>query len=406
MAQLPEPPCSRSAVMPDYEIRYAGAADQPQWDEYVRNHAHTSPFHAFGWGNAIRKAYGHATYNLMLLAGGAGPDSAPPDAGPARRSATRVAGVLPVVHLTHALFGNCLVSMPFADAGGILADCPEGEARLLAEAVRLGHQTGAASIELRHERLLQSCEDASIALLRNADSRKPLQAATRTHKVRMLLNLPASSEILMKSFKSKLRSQINKALKEDFSSRTGGPELLEDFYDVFAVNMRDLGSPVHSAQLMRHCLVEFPEHARIIGSVVAACRCRLGRRRRQGIAQSVGLLSAQVRIVGRQHASVPAPAAACLRSRLPRIRLRTLHAGRRHLQVQGAVGRGARAALLALHLAGRIGARSGSPGQSQVCVGNALLAEAARGGHETRRASYQKAHQPVGCLGVQPSSCA
>jgi FemAB-related protein (PEP-CTERM system-associated) len=264
MAQLPEPPCSRSAAMPDYEIRYADAADQPQWDEYVRNHAHASPFHAFGWGNAIRKAYGHATYNLMLLAGGAGPDSAPPDAGLARHSAARVAGVLPVVHLKHPLFGNCLVSMPFADAGGILADCPEGEARLLAEAVRLGHETGAASIELRHERLLQSCEDASIAVLRNADSRKPLQAATRTHKVRMLLNLPASSELLMKSFKSKLRSQVNKALKEDFVSRTGGLELLEDFYDVFAVNMRDLGSPVHSAQLMRHCLIAFPEHARII----------------------------------------------------------------------------------------------------------------------------------------------
>ena len=41
-------------------------------------------------------------------------------------------------------------------------------------------------------------------------------------------------------------------------------ELLEDFYKVFLVNMRELGSPVHSAQLMRHVLSEFGEHCRIV----------------------------------------------------------------------------------------------------------------------------------------------
>jgi serine/alanine adding enzyme len=80
----------------------------------------------------------------------------------------------------------------------------------------------------------------------------------------MLLRLPASSETLRKSFKAKLRSQINRALKQGFTSRVGGLELLEDFYKVFVVNMRDLGSPVHSVKLMRHCLIAFPEHARII----------------------------------------------------------------------------------------------------------------------------------------------
>jgi len=80
----------------------------------------------------------------------------------------------------------------------------------------------------------------------------------------MLLNLPDSSEMLMKSFKSKLRSQIAKPLKEGLTSRIGGVELLEDFYEVFLVNMRDLGSPVHSADLMRHVLSEFAERSRIL----------------------------------------------------------------------------------------------------------------------------------------------
>ena len=40
-------------------------------------------------------------------------------------------------------------------------------------------------------------------------------------------------------------------------------DLLDDFYKVFLINMRDLGSPVHSKELMRHVLEAFPERSRI-----------------------------------------------------------------------------------------------------------------------------------------------
>ena len=173
-----------------------------------------------------------------------------------------VRGVLPLVHLKHGIFGNCLVSLPFVDSGGILASCRKAEEILLSEAIKIGRATGAIRIELRHERPLVSCNELS-ALCSEA-SQDPLQIATRSDKVRMLLNLPDSSEMLLKSFKSKLRSQIAKPLKEGLTSRTGGVELLEDFYKVFLVNMRDLGSPVHSIKLMRHVLSEFSESSKII----------------------------------------------------------------------------------------------------------------------------------------------
>jgi len=80
----------------------------------------------------------------------------------------------------------------------------------------------------------------------------------------MLLNLPASAEMLKQSFKSKLRSQISRPLKEGLTSKTGGMELLEDFYRVFLINMRDLGSPVHSMKFMRHVLDVFSECSRIV----------------------------------------------------------------------------------------------------------------------------------------------
>jgi len=198
----------------------------------------------------------------MLTACDGEVDAPPRRAEGGRHSAESILGVLPLVHLKHAIFGNCLVSLPFVDGGGILADCREAEESLLSEVIRLGRKTGASRIELRHERLLASCSDISASC--SESSRKPLQVATRSNKVRMLLNLPSSSEMLMKSFKSKLRSQIAKPLKEGLIHRTGGAELLEDFYKVFLVNMRDLGSPVHSMKLMQHVLGEFSECSKIV----------------------------------------------------------------------------------------------------------------------------------------------
>ncbi len=250
--------------MPTYKIKYAGNSDRTLWDGYVRKHVNASLFHMFGWRDVIRRTYGHATYYLMLMARDAGVDAAPQCTDAARNSGEGILGVLPLVHLKHAIFGNCLVSLPFFDGGGILADSREAEECLLAEVIRLGQKTGVGTIELRHERLLQSCEDTNIGALCHIDSRKPLQVATRSNKVRMLLNLPESSEMLVKSFKSKLRSQINRTLKAGFISRIGGLELLEDFYKVFLVNMRDLGSPVHSVKLMQHSLIAFSEHSRIV----------------------------------------------------------------------------------------------------------------------------------------------
>jgi hypothetical protein len=46
-------------------------------------------------------------------------------------------------------------------------------------------------------------------------------------------------------------------------------ELLEDFYRVFLLNMRDLGSPVHSKELMRRVLETFPERSRVFAVYLA-----------------------------------------------------------------------------------------------------------------------------------------
>lgn len=223
--------------MQRYSTRYASGADREIWDTFVRRQPHANPYLLYGWRDVIRQAYGHATHYLMLTGREGG-----------------VQGVLPLVHLKHFIFGNRLVSLPFADTGGVLAiDC-ETEDTLLSAARDLCLKAGIREIELRQEKALVSWADPF-----PADARTP----ARQRRVRMLMTLPESAEALRNALKSKLRSQINRPLREGCTSRIGAVELLDDFYEVFLINMRDLGSPVHSKELMRHVLEAFPERSRI-----------------------------------------------------------------------------------------------------------------------------------------------
>lgn len=192
----------------------------------------------------------------------------------ASSSRQRTRGVLPLVHMKHFLFGHQLISMPYFDMGGILADSAAVERALLKKAIEIGRRLGVDGIELRHrnprypgrEPAGSSPATASAAYERHRPGTDPPPAhcTTQSHKVRMLLELPDTSEALMKSFKSKLRSQIKKPVREGLTAVVGRDDLLDDFYAVFAVNMRDLGSPVHSRKLLENVLKAFPDTARIV----------------------------------------------------------------------------------------------------------------------------------------------
>ncbi len=271
------------------QIRTIQSVDNNAWDTYVYNHPRATLYHLSGWKNIIEKTYGHKTYYLMAIRE---PDGSQLTAHSSQLTASdlsaisyelNVIGILPLVHLKHFLFGNSLISIPFFDLGGILSDDNETEKALLSKAIKLGQDLKVKNIELRHIEPLTWLKESSklttpwwnksngIPQGRQSSKCSPMgyqlsatSCFTRSHKVRMLLSLPESSEMLMKSFKAKLRSQIKKPMKEGLYRKVGGLELLEDFYQIFVVNMRDLGSPVHSKKLMKNVLEEFPEKAKIV----------------------------------------------------------------------------------------------------------------------------------------------
>lgn len=73
-------------------------------------------------------------------------------------------------------------------------------------------------------------------------------------KCTYLMDLPSDPDALLKSFKSKLRSQIKKAGTHGTVIQRGGLELCESFFDVYSHNMHRLGSPCLPRELFRNLL--------------------------------------------------------------------------------------------------------------------------------------------------------
>jgi len=237
----------------------------PLWDDYVMNHPKSNLYQLSGWGRTINRSYGHKIINLMAV------DIERKDSGVAEPSIEKrhIVGLLPLVRLSSFIFGRNLLSMPFFDFGGVLADSPIVEQRLLNESISLAKNTNVENIEIRQ--ILPITVDRELI---NQQCRHDQE------KVRMILELPDDPEVLMKSFKSKLRSQIRRPLKEDLDVKIGQIDLLDDFYNVFASNMRDLGSPVHSKKFIRSVVLEFQDSAKILivykGDTPLACSLIVG----------------------------------------------------------------------------------------------------------------------------------
>jgi len=247
------------------QIRLYQNSDKELWDAYVMRHPDSTHCHLSGWREVIEKTYGHkACYLIAERSCGTNNSSN------SINSSNAVVGLLPLIHIKSLIFGNQLVSMPFLNYGGILADNEETQIALLSEAVKLGQKVKASTIELRHLKPLTisvppTSSDSSNPMnpSNSSNPSNPINCVTKTHKVRMLLQLPESSDELFKSYNAKLRSQIRRPQKEGMDAIVGGAELLDDFYKVFTVNMRDLGSPVHSKNLFREILNHFDQNVKI-----------------------------------------------------------------------------------------------------------------------------------------------
>lgn len=201
--------------------------DAASWDQFVERHPEASGYHLTAWRSIFEDVFGHRTLSLSAMRD------------------DRVVGILPLVEFRSRLFGRFAVSLPFVNQGGVVADDEEAARRLVDRAIEEARSRGLDHIELRHER------------------RCFPDLADKQHKVSMRLRLPDTSEALWNQLDRKVRNQIRKAEKSGIVASGGGAELMDAFYDVFAENMRDLGTPVYPRAFFASVMERFPARTRI-----------------------------------------------------------------------------------------------------------------------------------------------
>ncbi len=228
---------STSAVRAPLTV--ASCQDEAAWNAYVDGHRDACGYHLWQWREIFTGVFGHETHYAAAWRD------------------DRIVGVLPLVRFASPVFGRFVVSLPFVNYGGVLADDAAAADALVAYAGGYTRRCGATHLELRH------------------DQRRFPALAPKEHKVAMTLALPADADALWAALDRKVRNQVRKAEKSALTTAVGGRELAADFYHVFCRNMRDLGTPVYTPRLFEAVLDTFPDRARVVvvrheGSPVSA----------------------------------------------------------------------------------------------------------------------------------------
>ncbi|HWY85078.1 MAG TPA: FemAB family XrtA/PEP-CTERM system-associated protein [Gemmataceae bacterium] len=227
---IPHADTRKQAVEVRLQERHALEGRVRHWEEYFARQAPIRPLSLDpGWLTVLAKALKHQVYVVEAVEG------------------DRTRGVLLLAYVSSLLFGRYLVSLPYLNYGGVLADDDSIAQQLLDRAVVLADQLKVRYLEVRHQHLIAH----------------PAFGTCRTDKVNMRLDLPASSEELWTGLDGKVRNQIRKAQKSDLTVAWGTGDLLDDFYRVFSHNMRDLGTPVYGKRLFRLILDQFPGRSEI-----------------------------------------------------------------------------------------------------------------------------------------------
>lgn len=213
------------------------AAQRDRWESFAFRGGPTPLSDHPAWLDVLERGLGHEPYCLEAV------------------EEDKVCGLLPLAFVRSLLFGRFLVSLPYLNYGGVMADDDEVARLLIDRSIELADQLNVRHLELRHKQAIDHP-----------------RLTTRTgHKVHMRLSLPATADELWKRLKPSVRNQVRKGQKSGLAVAWGGVELLPEFHDVFSRNMRDLGTPVYGRSLFRAAVRQFPDRAEF-------CVVRLGRR--------------------------------------------------------------------------------------------------------------------------------
>jgi FemAB-related protein (PEP-CTERM system-associated) len=195
------------------------AATAARWDDFVVGCPSATFFHRAGWQTILRQVFKHDTHYLYAQVDG------------------RIEGVLPLAHVNSLLFGNALVSLPFAVYAGVAASSDEAAQALEKAAQQLSQRLGVAHLELRHVQA------------RHTDW--PRQELYVTFRKPIL----ADEEANMLAIPRKQRAMVRKGIKNQLRSDIDGN--VDRFFALYADNVHRHGTPALPKRYFQALCSEF-----------------------------------------------------------------------------------------------------------------------------------------------------
>lgn len=199
-----------------------------KWEDFVNNHTAGKLYHLARWNELIRDTFGHKVKYLVL------------------EHSNQIQGILPLVEFRSWFFGKFSVSLPFVNYGGPLVVSPARGSDFASYLIKYRKDSDLDFVELK------------------MDSAFETDLPFKKHKVTFLMDLPDNPDELYNSIKSKVRSQIRRPMKEGIYAKAGSENLLDDYYKVYSINMRDLGTPALPKTFFRNILQKFPDNSFIV----------------------------------------------------------------------------------------------------------------------------------------------
>jgi FemAB-related protein (PEP-CTERM system-associated) len=200
--------------------------DARRWDDFVLACPQATFFHRSGWQDIVSGVFRHPTYFLYAERDGV------------------IEGVLPLAHVKSLLFGNALVSLPFAVYGGVAAN-GEAAAQLLEnEAQSIAKELGVDHLELRNFKQRHvdwPAQDLYVSF------RKAIEADVEAN----MLAIPR-----------KQRAMVRKGIKNGLCSEIDGD--VERFFPLYADNVLRHGTPAMPKRYFQKLLEVFGQDCDVL----------------------------------------------------------------------------------------------------------------------------------------------
>jgi FemAB-related protein (PEP-CTERM system-associated) len=189
-------------------VRPYREGDRSPWERFVLACPQGTFFHRIGWREIYEEVFHHRTHYLVAERGG------------------EFVGVLPLVRLKSLLFGDSLVSLPFAVYGGAAAVDAEAMRALHGYAVELGRELGVDHLELRNR---DECEPGW-----------PRQQLHVTFRKALLPDVEANLLAIPRKQRAMVRKGIQRGLLSEIEAGT------DRFFALYADNQHRHGTPAQS----------------------------------------------------------------------------------------------------------------------------------------------------------------